>query len=171
MCEENPPDSHWARVPPRRCGERVSLIIFADFFQYGFFAHFLRTYTADYWTESLAHLLFNDNFPLSINTFSSRKIYRHNLCWAPHLICSFAKNKSQFNPHSHKGSFSIHHRLSIHLILNRDVGRVGYFSSQEVWWESEPYNIRGFLPVRILCAFSPYIHRGLLNWEPSAFII
>ena len=108
VCEENPPDSHWARVPPRRCGERVSLIIFADFFQYGFFAHFLRTYTADYWTESLAHLLFNDNFPLSINTFSSRKIYRHNLCWAPHLICSFAKNKSQFNPHSHKGSFSIH---------------------------------------------------------------
>ena len=65
----------------------MSLIIFVDFLPYGFFTHFLRTYTAAYLTESLAHLLFNDNFPLSKNTLSSKKkvfvlyLLYYGVCW------------------------------------------------------------------------------------------
>ena len=74
-----PPASHLARVPRRRCDERVSLIVFADFLLHGFFAHFLRTYTQDYLIESLAHLLSNNSFPLSKNTLSSMKSYEKYL--------------------------------------------------------------------------------------------
>ena len=36
--------------------------------------------------RNLAHLLYSDSFPLSINTFSSRKAYRNNICSVLHLI-------------------------------------------------------------------------------------